>query len=38
MISKSEKVEKMVSASFLNDSTKREYLQAYYYRLKKVSN
>ena len=36
MISKSDAVERMVMASFLNDSTKRNYLQAYQRRLKKL--
>ncbi|WP_373522843.1 HipA domain-containing protein [Aquiflexum sp.] len=34
MISKSEFVEKMITASFLNDHTKRNYLQSYQGRLK----
>ena len=36
MISKSDSVEKLVAASFLNDSTKRNYLQAYQGRLKQL--
>jgi len=36
MISKSDSVEKMIGASFLNDSTKRNYLQAYQGRLKQL--
>jgi serine/threonine-protein kinase HipA len=36
MTSKSDVVEKMVAASFLNDSTKRNYLQAYQGRLKQI--
>jgi serine/threonine-protein kinase HipA len=36
MISKSDSVEKMIAASFLNDSTKRSYLQAYQGRLKQL--
>ncbi len=34
MLSKSEMVEKMIEASFLNDTTKRNYLQSYQGRLK----
>jgi len=34
LLSRSETVEKMVAASFLNDSTKRNYWQAYQGRLK----
>jgi len=37
MVSKSYDVEKMVSASFLNDSTKRNYWQSYNGRLKQFS-
>lgn len=37
MISKSEAVEKMVAASFLNESTKRNYFQLYQGRLKQLS-
>jgi serine/threonine-protein kinase HipA len=37
MLSKSNDVEKMVSASFLNDSTKRNYWQSYNGRLKQLS-
>jgi len=37
MVSKSNVVEKMVSASFLNDSTKRSYWQSYNGRLKQLS-
>jgi len=37
MVSKSNDVEKMVSASFLNDSTKRNYWQSYNGRLKQFS-
>lgn len=37
MSSKSDLVEKMVSASFLSDSTKRNYWQSYNLRLKQVS-
>lgn len=36
MISKSDLVEQMVAASFLNDSTKRNYLQSYQRRLKQL--
>ncbi|MBK7128599.1 MAG: HipA domain-containing protein [Crocinitomicaceae bacterium] len=36
MISKSELVEKLVAASFLNDTTKRNYWQAYMGRLKQL--
>jgi serine/threonine-protein kinase HipA len=36
LISKSDLVEKMIDASFLNDSTKRNYLQAYQTRLKQL--
>ena len=36
MISKSEKVEKMVAASFLNETIKRNYVQAYQGRLKQL--
>ena len=37
MISKSDLVEKMVAASFLNDATKRNYFQAYQSRLKQLN-
>lgn len=37
MLSKSDIVEKMVTASFLNDSTKRNYWQSYNGRLKQLS-
>jgi serine/threonine-protein kinase HipA len=37
MLSKSVMVEKMVAASFLNDSTKRNYWQSYNRRLKQLS-
>ncbi len=37
MLSKSDLVEKMVSASFLSDSTKRNYWQSYNGRLKQLS-
>lgn len=37
MISKSDVVEKMVAASFLNDTTKRYYLQSYQSRLKQLT-
>jgi len=36
MISRSDLVEKMVAASFLNDTTKRNYLQSYQGRLKQL--
>src|SRR5690554_3508040 len=36
MISKSDQVEKLIAASFLDDSTKRNYLQAYQGRLKQI--
>lgn len=36
MISKSDLVEKMIGASFLNESTKRNYLQSYQGRLKQL--
>jgi serine/threonine-protein kinase HipA len=36
MLSKSDLVEKMVVASFLNDTTKRNYLQSYQGRLKQL--
>lgn len=36
MISKSDLIEKMIIASYLNDSTKRNYLQAYQTRLKQL--
>lgn len=37
MISKSDLVEKMVAASFLNDTTKRNYLQSFHGRLKQLT-
>jgi serine/threonine-protein kinase HipA len=37
MISKSDLVEKMVAASFLNDTTKRNYFQSYQGRLKQLT-
>lgn len=37
MISKSDLVEKMVAASFLNDTNKRNYFQSYQDRLKQLS-
>ena len=37
MLSKSEKVEKMINASFLNDRMKRNYWQAYQTRINKLS-
>jgi serine/threonine-protein kinase HipA len=37
MISKSDLVEKMVAASFLNDTTKRSYFQLYQGRLKQLT-
>ncbi len=37
MISRSDLVEKMVAASFLNDTTKRNYLQSYQGRLKQLT-
>jgi serine/threonine-protein kinase HipA len=37
MISKSELVEKMVAASFLNDTTKRNYFQSFQGRLKQLN-
>ena len=37
MMSKSDMVEKMIIASFLNDSTKRNYWQSYLRRLKQLS-
>ena len=37
MISQSELVEKMVAASFLNDTTKRNYFQSYQGRLKQLT-
>ncbi len=37
MLSKSDMVEKMIIASFLNDSTKRNYWQSYLRRLKQLS-
>jgi serine/threonine-protein kinase HipA len=37
MLSKSDQVEKMVAASYLNDSTKRNYLQSYQGRLKELT-
>lgn len=36
MISKSDLVEKMVAASFLNDATKRNYFQLFQGRLKQL--
>jgi serine/threonine-protein kinase HipA len=36
MLSKSDTVEKMVAASFLNDASKRDYLQSYQGRLKQL--
>ncbi len=36
MLSKSDQVEKMIQASFLNDSTKRSYLQYYQRKLKRL--
>jgi serine/threonine-protein kinase HipA len=36
MLSKTDKVEKLISASFLNDSTKRNYWQSYNGRLKQL--
>lgn len=36
LLSRSEAVERMVAASFLNDSTKRNYWQAYQRRLKQL--
>lgn len=38
LLSKSEKVEKLIGASFLDDKLKRNYLQAYQTRLKKLKN
>ncbi|EOR94526.1 hypothetical protein ADIARSV_2372 [Arcticibacter svalbardensis MN12-7] len=38
MLSKSDLVEKLVTASFLNDSTKRNYWQSYQGRLKHLTN
>jgi len=38
MISRSVLVEKMVAASFLNDTTKRNYVQSYQGRLKQLTN
>ena len=37
MISKSDLVEKMVAASFLNDTTKRNYFQYFQGRLKQLT-
>jgi serine/threonine-protein kinase HipA len=37
MISKTDRVEKMVAASFLKDSTKRKYFQSYQGRLKQLT-
>jgi serine/threonine-protein kinase HipA len=37
MLSKSDVVEKMVAASFLNNTTKRKYLQAYQGRLQQLT-
>jgi serine/threonine-protein kinase HipA len=36
MLSKSDLVEKMVAASFLNETTKRNYFQSYQGRLKQL--
>jgi serine/threonine-protein kinase HipA len=36
MLSKAEKVEKLINASFLNDSTKRSYLQMYQGKVRKL--
>ena len=36
-ISKSDLVEKMVAASFLNDTTKRDYFQSFQGRLKQLT-
>lgn len=38
MVSKSDQVEKLVKASFLNDTTKRNYWQLYQGRLKQLTN
>jgi len=37
MLSKSEEVEQMIKASYLNDKTKRNYLQAYQGRVKRLA-
>jgi serine/threonine-protein kinase HipA len=37
MISKTDLVEKMVAASFLNDPTKRKYFQSFQGRLKQLT-
>jgi len=37
MVSKSDLVERMVNASFLNETTKRSYWQAYQGRLKQLT-
>jgi len=37
MLSKSDSVDKMIAASFLNDTTKRNYLQSYQGRLKQLT-
>lgn len=37
MLSKTNVIEKMINASFLNDSIKRNYLQSYFVRLKQLS-
>ena len=37
MVSKSDSVDKMIAASFLNDTTKRNYLQSYQGRLKQLT-
>ena len=37
MVSKSDSVDKMIAASFLNDTTKRNYLQSYQGRLKQFT-
>jgi serine/threonine-protein kinase HipA len=37
MLSKSDKVDKMINASFLNDRMKRNYWQAYQTRINKLS-
>lgn len=36
MVSKSNQVEKLIDASFLNDRTKRSYLQEFQLKLKKL--
>ena len=38
MISRSDLVKKIVAASFLNDTTKRNYVQSYQGRLKQLTN